>query len=272
MTRTKPYPPSVKLEAAKKKRHVPGRGIGKETKPAAPPADSPPLKPEEIAEVRRYIDRRSERGRAPRYTVEPDGECNVVITPVHSDQGYAAIRLQTIFGTTEPAFAERLLMQIINAVRLDASKPTDERAVNAALAAVAGIVPRDETEGMLAAQMIATHWLAMNMLRQAGITTMRLHLQDAGNLAVKLLRTYTTQLEALQRYRGKAVEQKVTVEHVHVHAGGQAIVGAVTSAPGGLGKVEEQSDAKQIAYAPEPALRSADAALDAVPITRDDKR
>jgi len=33
-------------------------------------------------------------------------------------------------------------------------------------------------------------------------------------------------LEALQRYRGKG-QQKVTVEHVHVNAGGQAIVGTV---------------------------------------------
>ena len=33
-----------------------------------------------------------------------------------------------------------------------------------------------------------------------------------GNLAVKLMRTFTTQVEALQRYRGKR-QQKVTVEH-----------------------------------------------------------
>ena len=55
--------------------------------------------------------------------------------------------------------------------------------------------------------------------------------QDSnGNLAIKLLRTFTTQLEALQRYRGKG-QQKVTVEHVNVNAGGQAIVGTVQSPP-----------------------------------------
>jgi hypothetical protein len=32
--------------------------------------------------------------------------------------------------------------------------------------------------------------------------------------------------EALNRHRGKG-QQKVTVEHVHVHAGGQAVVGMV---------------------------------------------
>jgi glucans biosynthesis protein len=39
------------------------------------------------------------------------------------------------------------------------------------------------------------------------------------------------QVEALQRYRGKG-QQKVTVEHVHVHSGGQGIVGAVLPGEG----------------------------------------
>ena len=47
--------------------------------------------------------------------------------------------------------------------------------------------------------------------------------QSAGD---PLARTFTTQMEALNRYRGKG-QQKMTVEHVHVHKGGQAIVGAV---------------------------------------------
>jgi putative DNA primase/helicase len=46
------------------------------------------------------------------------------------------------------------------------------------------------------------------------------------NQANKLSRTYATLLEALNRQRGKG-QQKVTVEHVHVHQGGQAIVGHV---------------------------------------------
>ena len=48
-----------------------------------------------------------------------------------------------------------------------------------------------------------------------------------GNLATKFLRIFAAQTEALQRYRGKG-QQKVTIEHVHVHTGGQAIVGSVS--------------------------------------------
>ena len=48
------------------------------------------------------------------------------------------------------------------------------------------------------------------------------------NQANKLGRTYTILLDALNRHRGKG-QQKVTVEHVHVHAGGQAVVGPVNT-------------------------------------------
>jgi hypothetical protein len=44
-------------------------------------------------------------------------------------------------------------------------------------------------------------------------------------------RTYAMLLEALNRDRGKG-QQKVTVEHVHVHEGGQAVVGVVETPPG----------------------------------------
>jgi len=54
--------------------------------------------------------------------------------------------------------------------------------------------------------------------------------------ANKLSRTYAVLLDALNRHRGKG-QQKVTVEHVHVHAGGQAVVGVVES-PGGWGSAE----------------------------------
>jgi hypothetical protein len=56
---------------------------------------------------------------------------------------------------------------------------------------------------------------------------------SAVNGLTKLTRTYAAQMEALKRYRSGG-EQKMTVQHVHVAEGGQAIVGNVSaSAPGG---------------------------------------
>src|SRR5215470_20211644 len=109
-----------------------------------------------------------------------------------------------------------------------------EKQIRAALAGLSGIGPRDELEGMMAAQLIAAHNAAMECYRRAMIDEQnpearRENLAHAG----KLSRTFATLLEALNRHRGKG-QQKVTVEHVHVHSGGQAVVGLVE--PAGDGK------------------------------------
>ena len=96
--------------------------------------------------------------------------------------------------------------------------------------------------------------------------------REALNQANKLSRTYTTLLEALNRHRGKG-QQKVTVEHVHVHAGGQAVVGMVETPGGGdHPKSEDQPHARQIAHAPQPALRSQDTLRESMPVARDAER
>jgi hypothetical protein len=90
--------------------------------------------------------------------------------------------------------------------------------------------------------------------------------------ANKLSRTYATLLEALNRHRGKG-QQKVTVEHVHVHAGGQAVVGIVSPPGGGDdSKLEDQPHANQIAYAPQPEMRSPDKEREPVPVAGNAER
>ena len=80
---------------------------------------------------------------------------------------------------------------------------------------------------MLAAQLVACHNASMECYRRAMIGEQTFEgRRENLSQANKLSRTYTTLLEALNRHRGKG-QQKVTVEHVHVHEGGQAIVGNV---------------------------------------------
>jgi hypothetical protein len=133
------------------------------------------------------------------------------------------------------------------------------------LAAVTGIGAKDEIEGMLATQMVATHVAAIKALRLLKASETIMQQDSNGSLAVKLLRTFAAQVEALQRYRGKG-QQKVTVEHVHVHAGGQAIVGAVTQGGGGAEKTEGPDATRGIAYEPSTPLRSPDPERELVPI------
>lgn len=89
------------------------------------------------------------------------------------------------------------------------------------------IEPADAFERMLAGQMIACHQAAMECYRRAMIGEQTFAGRDS-NLkhAEKLSATYAKLVETLNKHRGKG-QQKVTVEHVHVAAGGQAIVGNV---------------------------------------------
>ena len=70
-----------------------------------------------------------------------------------------------------------------------------------------GIGARDETEGMLATQMIATHFAAISALRRLKGSETVPQQDSNGNLAIKLLRTFTMQVEALHRYRGKGQQK-----------------------------------------------------------------
>ena len=102
---------------------------------------------------------------------------------------------------------------------------------NDALAIVAEIGPKDGIEAMLATQMAAVHIAMMRHSRlMAGAETIpQLDVQE--KVFNKLARTFTAQVEALRKHRHGG-QQKMTVEHVTVEKGGQAIVGNVTKGGG----------------------------------------
>ncbi len=90
---------------------------------------------------------------------------------------------------------------------------------------------------MLAAQMAAVHMATMTFARRLAHVE-NLPQQDSAERAFnQLARTFAAQVEALKRSRTGG-EQKVTVEHVTVNKGGQAIVGNVRH--GGRGSSENK--------------------------------
>ena len=187
------------------------------------------MKPEE----RRTLDdiRRRHTGRipAPRIrVVDKDGVPR--ISPDHPDEDVGNILLMAALGTTDSAFFSGLLGQLANAGTQ--GRRLDERGVNFMLGVVKGIEPRDEVESMLASQMAAVHMSTMTFARRLAHVE-NIPQQDSAERAFnKLARTFAMQVEALKRYRS-AGEQKVTVEHVTIHRGGQAIIGNVSQAGGG---------------------------------------
>jgi hypothetical protein len=135
--------------------------------------------------------------------------------------------LTETFGTEDSALQSRLLCEGVNAVSDFAGREMES--FDHVAAAIRGIRPHDSLEGMLATQMVAVHTMAMTLMGRAALVNQSdLGVEVNLNRATKLMRTFTLQVETLGRYRGKG-EQKMTVEHVHVYQGGQAIVGQMVA-------------------------------------------
>jgi len=123
---------------------------------------------------------------------------------------------------------------------------------------------------MLAEQMAATHVLAMKELGHLRRAENVPQHDSHGSMAVKLLRTFAMQTEALAKLK-RGGEQTVRVEHVHVYPGGQAIVGTVTR-DGGSDERGRQTDgsidSRALAFAPGARCLAKNRAGDAMPAGR----
>jgi hypothetical protein len=238
-------------------------------KPQASAPEPEPCRDPTSAEVRR-IEKAKQRFRsrepAPIVLANAAARC-----PVHTDLDGYGYHLCDTFGTGSGALTNVLLTQICRAKAPQGNFTEDD--VNAALAAVHGIAPQDEAEAMLAAQMVAVHTAAMQMLRQVAASQTISQQDSNGNLATKLLRTYSAQMEALARYRRRG-EQTVRVEHVHVEPGAQAIVGTVTHYQGGGGDAgnserphAQEPGPQMLGIHALPEMRSADAVGESLPVT-----
>jgi len=92
---------------------------------------------------------------------------------------------------------------------------------------MAELAPQDGFEGILISQMITAYDQGMKCFSKADLNIESSKIYERFmNQGVKLMRLYNQQLETLDKHRRKG-KQKMTVEHVHVHEGGQAIVGNV---------------------------------------------
>jgi hypothetical protein len=145
--------------------------------------------------------------------------------------------LAEAFGTGDSGLSSHLLGQVASTVPYGKYRGKDN--LNYLVAALHGIAPRDELEGLLAVQMVAVHNLATEFMKRAVCKEQSNQgIEENVNRATRMLRTFVAQVEALSRYRGKG-EQKMTVEHVHVHSGAQAIVGQVEVQKTRRGRNEE---------------------------------
>lgn len=183
----------------------------------------------ERAAVERFSKKRDrDNSTAPRVKVEQTKD-GARLSVSHANQDVGHVLLAEALGCVDIDFVNGLLRQLANAAHRNGK--LEEQDLNFLISVIKDIRPRDQMEAMLAAQMAVVHESIMTFARRLAHVENIPQQDSAVSAFTKLTRTFTAQLEALKRYRSGG-EQKVTVQHVTVSDGGQAIVGNVTTPTG----------------------------------------
>jgi hypothetical protein len=136
--------------------------------------------------------------------------------------------LKQIFGTRQPDIANAMLIHCLRV--LGPSEASDEHPSQDQrqfmVAAVMEMEPRDTFERLLAVQMAATHVALIRTGERLAHADQLPQYEAHERVFNKLARTYTRQMDTLRKHRNGG-KQTVTVQHVTVSDGGQAVVGTV---------------------------------------------
>jgi hypothetical protein len=126
--------------------------------------------------------------------------------------------LKQVGGSKSDDWNYTLANQAIASLWLkNSSQEERDKQFSATIAALVGLAPKDELEGMIAVQLVASHNAAMECYRRAMIGDQSFEgRRENLTQANKLSRTHATLVEVLNRHRGQG-QQIVRVERVTVH-------------------------------------------------------
>ena len=134
-------------------------------------------------------------------------------------------RLREAFGNTmSDEFVDVLLGKLAEALRPGPFDALEEPTMNAALAIIHSMQPKSELQALVAVQIIATGFSGLRLLRQSQQQMTEDFIDVYGNYAIKLLRLQNDMIQTFDRYQ-RGNKQTVEVRHVHIHPGGQGVVG-----------------------------------------------
>jgi hypothetical protein len=176
------------------------------------------------------ISRRPRRSRPAAIRIKGiQGDVVSFASPGPADQVWRK-QLKATLGTVSDSFVDMTLQHLEQAARLPGAGPSNV-SINGALAVIAAFAPKNEVEAALALQAACVHMVAMVMMaRIGGGHGGDRRLPVLASATAKLVRAYCASVETHRRLRVGG-EQKITVQHVTVNEGGQAIVGVNSRTP-----------------------------------------
>jgi hypothetical protein len=138
---------------------------------------------------------------------------------------------KTTLGVGNIELANMELVGVVNAT-LSPSERTPDK-IRALVSLYQDCDTQGPMEAMLMSQMVTVHKHAMKLMAKASEISSVTSSEAVMNTANKLMRTFTAQVEAFEKLK-RGGKQVIKVDHVHVHEGGQAIVGNIQQPmPGG---------------------------------------
>jgi hypothetical protein len=223
---------------------------------------------------------------APALLLEPVSDNEFEVCSPHSDLAAWEVQMAAAFGTRSFATFETFIAQLrdlCDEAWDEGSrrwKPSEAQ-LNAAVNIINGSRPENELQAALAAQMVASHWMAMRLSSKA------LHYpgdERTASAASRVMRAFAQQAETLSKLQGKSTQskQEITVRqekhvhhHQHVHlGGGEQAIGGQPYEPGRAteggraGEPEGRSSLPSSDAAGNVLPLSLDAGANALPIAR----
>ena len=168
----------------------------------------------------------SETSKAPPRIRKPSPTHDQYLAPTADLDGYR-VHLREAFGKTmSEEFVSVMLGKLIEALKPNPFDKLEEGTMNAALAIIASAQCQSELEALIAVEIVATGFAGLRFLRQSQHSMTDEYIRTYGPSANKLLRLQLDLIRTLDSLR-RGHKQTVEVRHVHVHDGGQAVVGIV---------------------------------------------
>jgi hypothetical protein len=164
----------------------------------------------------------------PPRVVKPSRMNDQVLAPTQDLDAHRAA-LRRVFGTMSEEYSQTMFGKLVAALRPNPHENLDEATLNAAIALVASMEPKTELEALLAVEIAAIGFAGQKFLRQSQHHLDEIFIGVYGNYALKLLRLQLDMIRTLDQHR-RGNKQTVEVRHVHIHSGGQGVVGIVNAA------------------------------------------
>jgi hypothetical protein len=159
---------------------------------------------------------------------------DVLLAPKAELQAHKAAFREVFGETLSDEFVDEMLTRLDSALAPGPWDVLEPATLNAAIAIIASVKPQTELEALLAVQIVAAGFTGLKFLRHS-----QRHLDEAfigvyGGYATRLLALQLELTRTLDKHRC-GHKQTVEVQHVHIHPGGQGVVGIVNSSKDGSG-------------------------------------